>query len=233
MFLYQYGGDYYAADDTACALDSEEAIAAFKQWSGNYSNYKMPITYDFANRFRTGEMPLAIGDYTNYNYLSVFAPEIKGMWGFTVVPGYEKENGETDHSVSAWETASIIMATSDKQAQGWEFLKWWMSADTQTDYGNEIENVLGVAGRVATANLEALGNLPWSSADYRQLSAQLEWVKAIPEIPGSYYLERNIKNAFYTVYDDNEDPREVVQDTVITINDEITSKRREFGLTTR
>ena len=233
MFLYQYGGDYYAADDTACALDSEEAIAAFKQWSGNYSNYKMPITYDFANRFRTGEMPLAIGDYTNYNYLSVFAPEIKGMWGFTVVPGYEKENGETDHSVSAWETASIIMATSDKQAQGWEFLKWWMSADTQTDYGNEIENVLGVAGRVATANLEALGNLPWSSADYRQLSAQLEWVKAIPEIPGSYYLERNIKNAFYTVYDDNEDPREVLQDTVITINDEITSKRREFGLTTR
>lgn len=233
MFLYQYGGDYYAADDTACALDSEEAIAAFKQWSGNYSNYKMPITYDFANRFRTGEMPLAIGDYTNYNYLSVFAPEIKGMWGFTVVPGYEKENGETDHSVSAWETASIIMATSDKQPQGWEFLKWWMSADTQTDYGNEIENVLGVAGRVATANLEALGNLPWSSADYRQLSAQLEWVKAIPEIPGSYYLERNIKNAFYTVYDDNEDPREVLQDTVITINDEITSKRREFGLTTR
>ncbi len=233
MFLYQYGGDYYAADDTACALDSEEAIAAFKQWAGNYSNYKMPITYDFANRFRTGEMPLAIGDYTNYNYLSVFAPEIKGMWGFTVVPGYEKENGETDHSVSAWETASIIMATSDKQKQGWEFLKWWMSADTQTDYGNEIENVLGVAGRVATANLGALGNLPWSSADYRQLSAQLEWVKAIPEIPGSYYLERNIKNAFYTVYDDNEDPREVLQDTVITINDEITSKRREFGLTTR
>ncbi|MCM1538238.1 MAG: extracellular solute-binding protein [bacterium] len=233
MFLYQYGGDYYTPDDTACALDSEEAIAAFKQWAGNYSNYKMPITYDFANRFRTGEMPLAIGDYTNYNYLSVFAPEIKGLWGFTVVPGFEKENGETDHSVSAWETASIIMATSSQQERGWAFLKWWMSADTQTEYGNEIENVLGVAGRVATANLEALGNLPWSSADYRQLTAQMEWVRAIPEIPGSYYLERNIKNAFYTVYDDNEDPREVLQDAVITMNDEITSKRREFGLTTR
>lgn len=233
MFLYQYGGDYYAADGAACALDSEEAIAAFKQWAGNYSNYKMPITYDFANRFRTGEMPLAVGDYTNYNYLSVFAPEIKGMWGFTVVPGYEDENGNIDHSVSAWETASIIMATSSHKKQGWEFLKWWMSADTQTEYGNGIENVLGVAGRVATANLEALGNLPWSSADYRQLTAQLEWVRAIPEIPGSYYLERNIKNAFYTVYDDNEDPREVLQDTVITINDEITSKRREFGLPTR
>ncbi len=233
MYLYQYGGKYYSDDDVESALGSEEAIAAFKQWSGNYSNYKMPISYDFANRFRTGEMPLAIGDYTNYNYLSVFAPEIKGMWGFTLVPGYEKGNGEIDHSVSAWESATILMATSSKKEKGWEFMKWWMSEETQTDYGNEIENVLGVAGRVATANLEALNNLPWSSADYRQLLAQLEWVKAIPEIPGSYYLERNIKNAFYTVYDDNEDPREVLQDTVITMNDEITSKRREFGLNTK
>lgn len=233
MYLYQYGGAYYSEDDVESALGSEEAIAAFKQWSGNYSNYKMPISYDFANRFRTGEMPLAIGDYTNYNYLSVFAPEIKGLWGFTLVPGYERENGEIDHSVSAWESATILMATSSKKEAGWAFMKWWMSADTQSEYGNGIENVLGVAGRVATANLEALNNLPWSSADYRQLLMQLEWVKAIPEIPGSYYLERNIKNAFYTVYDDNEDPREVLQDTVITINDEITSKRREFGLNTR
>lgn len=233
MFLYQWGGRYYTEDDTASALDSEEAIAAFKRWSGNYSDYNMPISYDFANRFRTGEMPLAIGDYTNYNYLSVFAPEIKGLWGFTVVPGYAREDGTLDHSVSAWETASVLMATSTKQDQGWEFLKWWMSGDTQTDYGNEIENVLGVAGRVATANLEALENLPWAAADYRQLSAQMEWVKAIPQIPGSYYLERNIKNAFYTVYDDKEDPREVLQDIVNIINDEITSKRREFGLNTR
>lgn len=233
MFLYQYGGEYYTKDGEACALDSEEAIAAFKRWSGNYSNYNMPISFDFANRFRTGEMPLSIGDYTNYNYLSVFAPEIKGLWGFTVVPGYEEADGSLSHYVSAWETASIIMATSQKKEAGWEFLKWWMSAETQTDYGNEIENVLGVAGRVATANLEALENLPWSSADYRQLSAQLQWVKAIPELPGSYYLERNIKNAFYTVYDDKEDPREVLQDSVITMNDEITSKRREFGLSTR
>jgi ABC-type glycerol-3-phosphate transport system substrate-binding protein len=233
MYLYQHGGEYYTEDGEACALDSEEAIAAFKTWSGNYSNYGMPITYDFANRFRTGEMPLAIGDYTNYNYLSVFAPEIKGLWGFTVVPGYETADGSLDHSVSAWESASIIMATSEHQQEGWEFLKWWMSESTQTDYGNEIENVLGVAGRVATANLAALENLPWSSADYRQLAAQLEWVKAIPELPGSYYLERNIKNAFYTVYDDDEDPREVLQDAVITMNEEITSKRQEFGLSTR
>ncbi len=230
MFLYQHGGSYYTEDGMASGLDTEEAIAAFKQWSGNYVNYRMDVSYDFANRFRSGEMPLAIADYTNYNYLSVFAPDIRGQWGFTVVPGYEDENGEMDYSVSAWESASVIMATSEMQNESWEFLKWWMSAETQTSYGNEIENVLGVSGRVATANLEALSNLPWSNTDYKQLVAQMEWVKAIPEIPGGYFTERHIKNAFYTVYNNNEDARETIQDYVKTINNEIENKRLEFGL---
>ncbi len=233
MFLYQHGGEYYTEDGMASGLDSEEAVAAFKQWSGNYANYKMPVTFDFANRFRTGEMPIAIGDYTNYNYLSVFAPEIRGLWGFTVVPGMELEDGTIDRSVSMWETASVIMKTSEQKENAWKFLKWWMSAQTQADFGNEIENVLGISGRVATANLDALENLPWSNKDYKQLSAQMEWVKSIPEIPGSYYTERNIKNAFYTVYNNNEDPRETLQDIVKTINTEIDSKREEFGLPVR
>jgi ABC-type glycerol-3-phosphate transport system substrate-binding protein len=232
MFLYQHGGTYYSDDSKRSGLDTEEAVAAFKQWSGNYVNYRMPVTFDFANRFRTGEMPLSIGDYTNYNYLSVFAPEIRGLWGFTLVPGYEREDGTLDRSVSAWESASIIMKTSKQKENAWEFLKWWMSAKTQSDYGNEIENVLGVSGRVATANIEALSNLAWASKDYKQLMGELKWVKAIPEIPGSYYTERNIKNAFYTVYNNNEDPRETLQDIVKTINTEIRSKREEFNLPT-
>lgn len=230
MFLYQHGGEYYENDGTSSALDSEEAISAFEQWSSNYSNYRMPVEYNFVNRFRSGEMPLAICDYTNYNYLSVFAPEIKGLWGFTVVPGYQKEDGSYDHSVSSWETASILLATSKQKEAGWEFLKWWMSKETQTSYGNEIENILGVAGRVATANMEALNNLPWSNHDYEQLVKQLQWVKAIPEVPGGYFTERHIKNAFYTVYNNKEDPRETLEDFVKTINNELTNKRLEFGL---
>lgn len=230
MFLYQHGGQYYTDDSKHSALNTEEAVAAFKQWSGNFVNYGMPVSYDMANRFRTGEMPLAIADYTQYNYLSVFAPEIKGDWGFTVVPGYEREDGTLDHSVSAWESACIVMATSEQQANGWEFLKWWMSAETQTSYGNEIENVLGVSGRVATANMEALENLPWASADYRQLKEQLKWVKALPQVPGGYFTERHIRNAFYTVYNNNEDPRETLQDYVKQIDYEIERKRLEFDL---
>jgi len=230
MFLYQYGGAYYAEDGTASGMDSEAAVQAFTQWTSNYADYRMPVTYDFANRFRTGEMPLAIADYTQYSYLSVFAPEIKGLWGFTVVPGYEDENGNVNHSVIAGQTASLILNTSEHKDEAWEFLKWWTSEETQTNYGTEVENILGVAGRVATANMAALENLSWSSRDLKQLQAQLEEVCVVPEIPGGYFTERHVKNAFYAVYNNKEDPRETLEDYVKTINNEITNKRIEFGL---
>lgn len=230
MFLYQHGGKYYSEDGCSSALDSEEAIAAFKQFTSNYVDYKLPISFDFANRFRTGEMPLAIADYTNYNYLSVFAPEIRGLWGFTMVPAYVDANGNYNHSVTAAETASIILKTSDAQESAWVFLKWWMSEETQSDYCNEIENVLGVSGRIATANVNALKSLPWSGSNYRQLMGQMDWIEPIPEVAGGYFTERHVKNAFYTVYNSNEDPRETLEDFVKTIDNEITNKRLEFGL---
>lgn len=230
MFLYQYGGSYYAPDGTASGLESEEAVQAFAQWTSNYADYKMPVTYDFANRFRTGEMPLAIADYTSYSYLSVFAPEIKGLWGFTVVPGYEDKKGNINHSVIAGQTASIILNTSEHKTEAWEFLKWWTSEETQTSYCTEVENILGVAGRVATANVAALENLPWSGRDMKQLQAQMREVCVVPEIPGGYFTERHVKNAFYEVYNNKENPRETLEDYVKTINNEITNKRIEFGL---
>lgn len=232
MFLYQHGGEYYIDDGKATGLTSEESVQAFKQWTSNYTNYRLPVKFEFANRFRTGEMPLAIGDYTNFNYLSVFAPEIKGLWGFTTVPGYVGEDDNIDKSVSAWMTSSIILETSNQKENSWEFLKWWMDEEAQTNYGNEIENVLGVAGRVATANMAALEKLPWSNRDYKQLISQLSWVKPLPEVPGGYFTERHITNAFYTVFNNNEDPRETLEDYVKTINNEITNKRKEFGLET-
>lgn len=230
MYLYQNGGEYYLDNGKSSGLNSESAVKAFKQWTSNYTNYKMPVKYEFANRFRTGELPLAIGDYTNYNYLSVFAPEIKGLWGFTTVPGYVNETGTIDKSVSAWVTASVILEASDKKESSWEFLKWWVGEEAQTAYGNEIENILGVAGRVATANMNALEKLPWTNLDYTQLSNQLKYVKALPEVPGGYFTERHITNAFYTVYNNNEDPRETLEDYVKIINNEIINKRKEFGL---
>ena len=74
-------GEFYNEDATASALDTDEAINAFKEFTEYYTDYKLDKEFDPINRFRTGEMPLIISDYTTYNILQVSAPEIRGLWG--------------------------------------------------------------------------------------------------------------------------------------------------------
>ena len=67
MLLYQNSGKFYSDDDKKSALDSDISMEAFKKWTQFYTNYKFPLKADFPNRFRTGEMPIGIADYTTYN----------------------------------------------------------------------------------------------------------------------------------------------------------------------
>jgi len=87
VFLYQNGGSYYNENGSVSRLDSEESVKAFKTWTKFYTNFNLPLSYNFINRFRSGEMPVAIADYSSYNSLVVFAPEIGRSWGMITVPG--------------------------------------------------------------------------------------------------------------------------------------------------
>ena len=88
MMLYQNDGELYRNQDTKSGLDSDVSMEVFKEWSKLYTNYKLPLRFDFPNRFRTGEMPLGIADYSFYNHLSVSAPEIRGLMGICPCTGY-------------------------------------------------------------------------------------------------------------------------------------------------
>ena len=46
----------------------------------------------------------------------------------------------------------------------------------------EMESVLGPAGKVATANWEAMGRMSWSREEYTALTTQLKKVKTVPEV---------------------------------------------------
>ncbi|MCU9612642.1 extracellular solute-binding protein [Caldibacillus lycopersici] len=232
MFLYQNGGTLYRENGAASALDEEEAVTEFKEWTSLYVDYSIPVLYDFANRFRTGEMPIGIADYSTYNYLSVFAPELKGLWEMVPVPGTVTNNNQINRAVSSSGTASIILKNSTHQEDAWEFIKWWTSADIQAKFGKELESIIGVAARYATANLEAVELLGWSSKTYRNIAEQWEEVVGNPEVPGGYFTPRHVENAFRKVYNDLDDPRETILDYAITIDLEINNKRIEFGLET-
>ena len=234
MLLYQNGGKYYNEGGISSALDSDIAVNTFKEYCEYYTDYGLDKTTSVEERFRTGECPLIIADYTVYNNLEVSAPDIAGLWDFTMVPGTVQEDGTVNHSVGCTGLASMIMADTEYPEECWEFIKWWTSADVQTLYDREMESLMGSAARVATANQEAFGNMPWPVETYEALAEAFTWVKSIPQVPGGYYSWRNVNNAFYTVTTetDTASPREELMDKVLYINDEITYKRKEFGLTT-
>ena len=241
MLLYQAGGEYYTPSGDASALDSDIAVNVFRRYCEYYTDYKLDAATSVEERFRTGECPIIISDYTTYNNLQVSAPDIRGLWDFTQVPGTLRDDGTLDTTTGCSGLADIIMSATQEPEACWEFLKWWTSAQTQTLYGREMESLMGSSARVATANQEALANLSWPIRDYKALAAQFQFVKGIPQVPGGYYTWRNVNNAFYAVTTDNASkgrnesgntPREELMDKIYYINAEISYKRAEFGLPT-
>lgn len=230
MLLYQNGGEFYRDSDTKSGLDSDISMEAFKRWTQFYTSYKFPLQADFPNRFRTGEMPIGIADYTTYNMLTVMAPEIKGLWDFTLVPGTEGAEGNINHEVASHTTAVMLLENSDHKEAAWTFMKWWTDRETQISYGREMEGLMGEAARYPTANIEALEELPWPMKDYRNLNNQWQWVRGIPQVPGGYFTGRHLDNAFRKVVNASENPREALSDYILYINDEIEIKRKEFNL---
>ena len=234
--LFQKGGDLYNATDTKTTIDSEEGVEAFEEYARYFTDYGLPEIYDFVSRFRSGEMPIGIVPYSTYNTLVVSAPEIRGLWEFTQIPGTERvdENGETyiDRSVFIAGGATMMIKTEDEtlKQNAWEFMKWWADADTQVRYGREMEALLGSSARYATANKDAFVQLSWSAHDIAELQRQWEWAKGIKEIPGGYYTGRHVTNALRKVTTAKEDPRETIIDYVLQINEEIEKKRKEFNL---
>ena len=228
--LYQNGGELYKNSGSQINLDDELSIQTFIQWTDLYTSYKIPVSFNFSNRFRFNEMPLGMQTFDFYNTISVFAPEIKGLWSFTTVPGVEQEDGTINNSVIANYVSCVMMADAEDKESSWEFMKWWTGAETQTEFGKEIESILGSAARYNTANIEAMSAMPWKASELKALLAQLESAVGYPQYVGSYQVTRYLNFAFNDVVVDNLDPREVILDYISPINDELEWKREELGL---
>jgi ABC-type glycerol-3-phosphate transport system substrate-binding protein len=230
LFLYQNGGTVYNKELNASAMSQDLNVECFEKMAELFTLYKFPVDYDFANRFRSGEMPLGIVEYTMYNQLTIFASEIKGLWAMAPVPGTVKEDGTVNNTSPAASSGIMMLKSAENYDNAWEFIKWVTSDETQTRYANEVESVLGAAAKQATANLSTIGNMSWTDAEYKALRAQINSLQGTPEIPGGYYTSRAIDFAFADVYAGGKEPSSALLTQVEMINQEIARKRKEFGL---
>ena len=228
--ILQNGGQFYTDDLSAVAFDTPEVLDAFRRWTGFYSEYDAAVSYDAFSYFRSGVMPLLIADYTLYNQLAVAAPEIRGLWTIAQIPGTKREDGTLDRSESATGTAAILMKSTEDKRSAFAFLDWWTTEAVQTRYSLDLEAVMGPAARYNSAVSAAVGALSWSREEYQAIRTQWESVWDIPSIPSSYYVSRNLNNAFRSVVFKTGNQWQIIEHYAAAINKEIARKNRELGI---
>lgn len=123
-----------------------------------------------------------------------------------------------------------IRKNEERIQDAWIFMKWWLSSETQVRFGREQEALLGPSGRYTTANVEALQQLSWRTAELKVLMQTLDQTVGVPEVPGSYYTPRHVVNAVRKIVNEQDDARETLIDYTRKINEELVRKRQEFNL---
>lgn len=230
--IMQNGGSLYSQYASAgTALGSEEAVKGFTDLTDLFTIYNMQVNVDnFYQHFRNGDLPIGIADYATYNLLSNAAPELAGSWEVALVPGMEQEDGSIDRSVCGCAESTVIFRSdTQREAQAWEFMKWWSSTEVQAEFGQTLQITYGNEYMWSTANMEAFAQLPWDSNARTVIMETAENVIDIARVPGTYLLEREMSNTFndIVVNADNEQTR--IDKAVKSINREFARKLEEFG----
>lgn len=227
--LMQNNESMYNSKLDATNLASPVSVQTFKFWTDFYTRYKLNPDANFYQRFRVGTIPLGIAAYTQYLTFAVAAPEIEGKWAVYELPGVRQADGTINRVSAGAGTGCAIMKSSKNKDAAWEFLKWWVSADTQYSYSFNCEAVLGQSGRSATANVEALSRLSWDKESLEVILNQWKNVTEVPEVPGSYYVSRSIDQAFWAVYNGEATEKEAITDWARTSDKEIKRKIAEYA----
>lgn len=247
--LYQHGASLYdrVAGDTT--LSSEVAIKGFTELTELFTIYDIPqeIT-SFYQHFRNGDIPIGVADYFMYSMLINAAPEIENSWEISLVPGVEDENGEVQRQTAGAAQSSMILASKreakvkcaegygnsengymERQEAAWEYLKWWMSTETQVDFGITLQTTYGEEYIWNSANTAAFSKLPWKSRDKQTILQQMENIEETPRIPGTYMLERELSNAYVAVVANGGILRTELDAAIKRIDRETERKLQEFG----
>jgi len=229
--LFQHGASLY--DDYAgnTTINSEEGIEGFTMLTELFTIYSLPVDIpNFYQHFRNGSLPIGIGDYGVYNLLVNAAPEIANSWEIALVPGIKNEDGEIlRYTCGGADSTVMFRSTKERERMAWEFMKWWSSAEVQTEFGKTLQISYGDEYIWNTANLEAFKSLPWDTKDKAVILEQATWIMEPPRILGTYMLEREISNTFNDIVVNGKSLRTRVDKAVKTIDRETMRKLEEFG----
>ena len=234
MFVYQNDGEYYSPTRYTSKVDSPEFMRGFEVLVKMFTDYGCPVSASFLNRFRSGEMPIGLGGFDVYLQLVYAAPELTGKWKMVSLPATVREDGTLNRcSGGLTGTCSAILATAEERGTdkaSWEFLKWYLSADTQESYVRQVESIMGIQSRISTANLEAFHRMSWSKEELEIIEISFGNAKAVPAALGGYFTNRHITNARNRCIISGQSVRESLEQAAEDINKELRRKQKMYNV---
>ncbi len=233
MLLYQMGDTMYSADYTQFTK-SNTALEAFEMLCDLFNDYSLPISYDLT-RFRTGEIPLVVANWSTYNTFMGYY-ELRGLWTMESLIGYERINPETGEQYvdrsSILDVQGIVIPRGAKNPQDvWQYIKWYTDDDAQAELCRlNLADQNNTTVKYNTANLNALLSQAWTEEEVDAMKEQIPHLKGLPFNPGDYNIGRYISFAFLAVYNSNANAVDNFLDYVVDINKELSRKREEYHL---
>jgi len=226
--IYQNNGLMYRPDGLGTAINEANAVKGITFLGELFTTYALSEQVpNFFNAFRLGQTPVGIIDAETYILLIYGAPELMGQWSISPYPGTRQADGSVSRWYIANGTGSIIFENTKYPEQCWEFLKWFLSEETQTDFAFSLFANYRIFHM--PSNTKALRNIPVDDKDKQIIMESVPWLRDVPRSPGQYLLERGLSDIWNTIVFDDTPARVAIDKQVIEIQREFKKKMTEFG----
>lgn len=231
-FFYQTNTKLFSDDGMTASFHSGNGIKAFETLTDLYSLYSLQNNMpSFYNNFRYGTCPVGVANFTNYMQILYAAPEIADLWAIAPAPGTLSEDGTVCRQQMSVDRGALIMESTDKKQEAWEFLRWWLSSETQIEFSHTLLVKFGADFIWNSANKDAFSHLAIPTDDRAIIIKQWEQAQNYRNLPVTYMLERELSDAWYAVVERGTPPRIALNQAAANVNSELKIKMKEFRYT--
>lgn len=226
--ITQHGGNFFMPDGFTSAMDLPESIRGFVEYIELYTKHNMPKAGAGMTQFRTGEWVMFIEGYWTYSNLVASAPEIEGRWAPGLIPGTKRPDGTINHGTFTGGTNFGIPSTTKNYKEAWEFMKWFLSAEVQAKFVNELRARTPGALMVPSAP-EALHNLDTlPEAIAMAIHDQINESVAVPYAPTQSVHYRYVEFAIQKCIQQGADPETEAKLAAQEMNREMETRKIEY-----
>lgn len=229
--LMQHGARIYSDDGLSVDFTNPTFMRGFTYLTDLYTKYDMDASIgSFYNGLRNGSIPLGIADLSTYILLKNAAGELDGLWDLAPIPGIRQADGSVSRLHPTMASPCYILAGTKRPEAAWDFLKWWMSSETQKDFAFRLQTTWGETYLWMSANVRAIEeSTMFTAKDKQVILVQLAQTAEITPHPANTFVERALSNAWTSVVVGGEDVRTALDSAQLEAMRGITQKMQEFG----